>query len=280
LDELRAALELASEEELQDLTAILFSRKFNPLDYVHTPEPIEVQSQDRRAWLDALENRFRFLAADGMTVLRGRTSQVTYRQALIQVCKYLKIPYSHQLATVDLEAEVFLHLLGQVWKKLPEREKQKLTVRVQSHLLKSELQQPLPLLLQRDPLGLIFKGGSALAVTSLVKPIVLKQIARQFATHFATYQVAKQTAIKGTQAATTQFQNYVTLQMAQRGMTASAARYGAVRSIFAVVGPVMWTWFFADLGWRAIATNYGRIIPTIFALAQIRLTRTECWEPA
>jgi uncharacterized protein YaaW (UPF0174 family) len=42
----------------------------------------------------------------------------------------------------------------------------------------------------------------------------------------------------------------------------------------------MWAWFFADLGWRAIATNYGRIIPTIFALAQIRLTRAECWEPA
>ena len=70
---MRAALELATEEELQDLTAILFSRKFNPLDYVHTPEPIEVQSQDRKAWLDALEGRFRFLAADGMTVLRGRT---------------------------------------------------------------------------------------------------------------------------------------------------------------------------------------------------------------
>jgi uncharacterized protein YaaW (UPF0174 family) len=280
LDELRAALELASEEELQDLTAILFSRKFNPLDYVHTPEPIEVQSQDHRAWLDALENRFRFLAADGMTVLRGRTNQVTYRQALIQVCKYLKITYSNQLATVDLEAEVFLHLLGKVWKKLPEWEKAKLTVQVQSDLSKSELQQPLPLFLQRDPLGLIFKGGSALAVTSLVQPFVLKQIARQFAIHFATYEVAKQTVIKGSQAATTQFQSYVTLKIAQRGMTVSAARYGAVRSVFAVVGPVMWAWFFADLGWRAIATNYGRIIPTIFALAQIRLTRTECWEPA
>lgn len=55
MDELRAALELATEDELQDLTAILFSRKFNPLDYVQTPEPIEVQSQDRKAWLDALE---------------------------------------------------------------------------------------------------------------------------------------------------------------------------------------------------------------------------------
>ncbi|MHC5672620.1 YaaW family protein [Nostoc sp.] len=280
MDEMRAALELATEEELQDLTAILFSRKFNPLDYVHTPQPIEVQSQDRKAWLDALEGRFRFLAADGITVLRGRTGQVTYRQALVQVCKYLKIPYSNQLATIDLEAEVFLHLLGQVWKKLPEQEKQKLTVQVQRQLLKSELKQPLPLLLQSDPLGLLFKGGSAIAVTSVLQPLVLKQIARQFAIHFATYQVAKQAAITGSEAAATQFQSYVAMQMAQRGMTVSAARYGATRTMFAVIGPIMWTWFFADLGWRAIATNYGRIIPTVFALAQIRLTREECWEPA
>ncbi len=280
MDELRTALELATEEELQDLTAILFGRKFNPIDYVHTPEPIEVQSQDHKAWLDSLEGRFRFLAADGMTVLRGRTKQVTYREALIQVCKYLKIPYFRQLATVDLEAEVFLHLLGHVWKKLPEKEKQKLTVRVQQQLAKSEVNEPLPFSLQRDPLGLLFKGGSAIAVTSIIQPLLLKQIARQFAMHFATYQVAQQVAVEGGVLATAQFQNYVSLQMARQGMAVSAARYTAVRSVFAMLGPVMWGWFFADLGWRAIATNYGRIIPTIFALAQIRLTRTECWEPA
>jgi uncharacterized protein YaaW (UPF0174 family) len=280
LDELRAVLELATEEELQDLTAILFSRKFNPLDYVHTPEPIDVQSQGRKAWIDALEQRFRFLAADGMTVLRGRTKQVTYREALIQVCKYLKIPYSSELTTVDLEAEVFLHLLGHVWKKLPAKDKQKLTVRIQRQLAKAELSQPLPLTLQRDPLKLLFKGGSALAVTSVLQPLLLKQIARQFAMHFATYQVAKEAAIQGSGMVANQFQNYVAVQMAKRGMAVSATRYGVVRSMFAVLGPVMWGWFFADLGWRAIATNYGRIIPTIFALAQIRLTRAECWEPA
>jgi uncharacterized protein YaaW (UPF0174 family) len=280
LDELRAVLELATEEELQDLTAILFSRKFNPLDYVHTPEPIDVQSQGRKAWLDALEQRFRFLAADGMTVLQGRTKHVTYRQALIQVCKYLKIPYSSELTTVDLEAEVFLHLLGHVWKKLPAKDKQKLTVRIQRQLAKAELTQPLPLTLQRDPLGLLFKGGSALAVTSVVQPLLLKQIASQFAMHLATYQVAKEAAIQGSGVVANQFQNYVAVQMAKRGMAVNATRYGAVRSVFAVLGPVMWGWFFADLGWRAIATNYGRIIPTIFALAQIRLTRAECWEPA
>ncbi|CEJ45336.1 Uncharacterized protein apha_01870 [Umezakia ovalisporum] len=280
MDELRAALELATEEELQDLTAILFSRKFNPLDYVGTPEPIEVQSQNYKAWLDTLESRFRFLAADGMTVLRGRTSQVTYRQVLIQVYKYLKIPYSTELTTIDLEAELFLHLLGQVWKKLPEYEKQKLNHQMQRQLSQSEVKQPLPLLLQRDPLGLIFKGGSVLAVTSIIQPLVLQQIARQFAIQFAKYEVAKQAAIAGSQAATTQLKGYVALQMARRGMVINAARYGAVRSIFTFIGPVMWTWFFADLGWRAIATNYGRIIPTIFALAQIRLTRAEYWEPA
>ncbi|MDF5727298.1 MAG: YaaW family protein [Rhizonema sp. PD38] len=280
MDELRAALELATEDELQDLTAILFCRKFNPLDYVHTPEPIEVQSQDRVAWLDTLEGRFRFLAADGMTVLRGHTNQVTYRQALIQVCKYLKIRYSDSLTTIDLEAEVFLHLLGQVWKKLPEQDKQKLNARVQRQLAVSDLTEPLPLSLQRDPLGLLVKGGSALAVTSVLQPLLLKQIAQEFAIHFATYQMTKQAAIEGGVAATAQFQNYVASQMAQRGMAINAARYGAVKSVFAFLGPVMWAWFFADLGWRAIATNYGRIIPTIFTLAQIRLTRDESWQPA
>ncbi|MEB3179082.1 MAG: YaaW family protein [Nostocaceae cyanobacterium] len=280
MDELRAALELATEDELRDLTAILFGRKFNPLDYVHTPDPLEVQSQDRDAWLDALEGRFRYLAADGMTVLRGRTHQVTYRQALIQVCKYLKMPFSQHLSTTDLEAEVFLNLLGRVWKQLPVAEKKKLTVQVQQSLATSDNSPSLPLGFQRDPLGLILKGGSALAVTTIVQPIVLKQVARQFAMHFASYQVAKEAVIKGGAAAAGQFQNYVALQTARRGMALSAARYGAVRSVFTCLGPMMWAWFFADLGWRAISTNYARIIPTIFALAQIRLTRAECWEAA
>ena len=119
MDELRGALELATEEELQQLTELLFSRRFNPLDYFNTPQPIDVQSRDHEAWLDALEQRFRYLAADGLTVLRGRTHQVSYRQALIQVCRYLKISYSKNLSTTDLEAEIFLFLLGRAWERYP-----------------------------------------------------------------------------------------------------------------------------------------------------------------
>jgi uncharacterized protein YaaW (UPF0174 family) len=279
LDELRAALELATEEELSQLTDILFRRKFNPLDYVQTPEPIEIQSQDREAWLDALEQRFRFLAADGMTVLRGRTGEFTYRQALIQVCHYLKIPYSNKLTTTDLEAEIFLNLMGRAWKRLPASERKSLTVRVQRSLAQSKLSEPLPVHIQHNPMSLLIKGGSALAVSSILKPILLQQMARQCAIHFASYQVAKEAIVQGGAAAAAQFQNYLTLQTAKRGMALNAARYGATRSVFACLGPLMWGYFFADLGWRAIATNYGRIIPTIFALAQIRLTRAECWEP-
>ncbi len=281
MDELRAALELTTEEELQQLTELLFSRKFNPLDYVQTPAPIDVQSRDRQAWLDAVEQRFRYLAADGLTVLRGRTEQVTYRQALIQVCRYLKIPYSKQLSTTDLEAEVFLHLMGRAWKRLPSQEQQALTVRVQQAIVESKFSEPLPISAEKDPLGLLFKGGSALAVSSVLKPVLLKLMAHQFALHFATYQMAKQAVVAGTATAATQFQSYVAIQTARRGMAVSAARYGAARSVFSFLGPVLWTWFLADLGWRSISTNYARIIPTIFALAQIRLTRSECvWELA
>jgi len=279
LDELRAALELATEEELQQLTEILFRRRFNPLDYVKTPDLIDIQSQDREAWLDALEQRFRFLAADGMTVLKGRTKEFTYRQALIQVCHYLKIPYSKKLTTTDLEAEIFLNLMGKAWKRLPAWERKSLTVRVQRSLAESKLSQPLPVQIQHDPMAILLKGGSALAVSSILKPILLQQMARQFAIHFARYQVARETIVQGGAAAASQFQSYLALQTAKQGMALNAARYGATRSVFAFLGPILWGYFFADLGWRAIATNYGRIIPTIFALAQIRLTRGECWEP-
>lgn len=280
LDELRSALELATEDELQQLTQILFCRKFNPLDYLQTPDPIEVQSQDWETWIDSIETRFRYLAADGFTVLRGKTKQFSYRQALVRVCHYLKIPYSKRMATTDIEAEIFLHLIGKAWKRLPALEQKSLMTRIQRSLAESNTPEPLLVQLKQDSLDIILKGSSAIAVNSFLKPLILKQIAQQFAVHFATYQAATSALVRGGTAVAAQIQNRVVLQAAERGMAMSAARYGAVRTVFAFVGPVLWGWFLADLGWKAIATNYGRIIPVIFALAQIRLTRTECWEPA
>ena len=277
MDEFRAALELATEDELRELTEILFRPKFNPLDYVSTPTPLDVQSQDREEWLDAIDERFRFLAADGVTVLRRQTHQVSYRQILIQVCRYLKLPYMGSMSTMDLEAEIFLTLLNRAWKQLPKSEQTALSKRVQRSLSESSLAQQIPAALQKDPMSLVVKGGSAIAVNSVIRPLLLQQITRQFALHFAQYQVAQQAIAQGGIAATAQVQGQTAMYLARRGMAMTAARYSATRAAFAFVGSALWMWFIADLGWRTIATNYGRVIPIIFTLAQIRLTRSECY---
>ncbi|MGY6529770.1 MAG: YaaW family protein [Cyanobacterium sp.] len=274
VDEFRSALEVATEEELQQLTNILFCRRLNPIDYLQTPAPIDVQSQDLPFWLDTIEQRFRFLAADGVTVLKRRSHQVSYRQILIQVCRYLKIPYGVSMATIDIETEIFLHLLQKAWAKLPAQEQNSIRNEVIKSLADSNTPEPLPLRLQHDPLKIILKGSGVVAISSILKSWLLKKIAQQFALHFATYQVAKTGLIKGGVALASSFQNQFTLQVAKQGMLVNTARYTAVRGAFAFLGPALWACFFADLGWRAIATNYTRVIPVIFTLAQIRLTRT------
>jgi uncharacterized protein YaaW (UPF0174 family) len=269
MDELRSVLELATEDELQDLTQILFQRKFNPLDYLQGIDPVHVQNGNRIQWLDAIEERFRFLAADGMTVLRGGSQAVTYRQILVRVGRYLKCKFSSNLSTTDLEAEIFLHLLQQTWKKMPKRERRALVERIQSALQQSSA-DPLPLSCDPDPLRLIVEGGGVLALSSVISPLILRQVAQQFALHFAAHQAAVDLA-----AGSLQIQSQVMVQVARQGMKSAAVRYSVTRGVIAAVGSALWVGLVADLGWRTIATNYGRVIPIIFTLAQIRLTRSE-----
>jgi uncharacterized protein YaaW (UPF0174 family) len=270
LDELRAVLQLATEEELQQITQILFQPRFNPLDYWRTPQPLEIQSQSWEAWIDSLDKRFRYLAADGFTVLRGNTEKLSYRKILIQVCLYLKIPYSQQMSTTDIEAEIFLNLVSNAWKKLPVIEQQSLQNKVSNALANAKPPSPLPIQIQHNPLKIILAGSSLVAVNSLLKKWLLKHIAQQFSLHFARYQMAKTALIEGGAAV---IQSKFALNAAKKGMTSTITRYGATRTVLGLMGSVMWAWLIADLGWKAIATNYSRIVPTIFALAQIRLTR-------
>jgi len=272
VDELRAALELATNDELRELTEMLFARKFNPLDYVATPDPLSVQSRDREAWLDAIDRRFRYLAADGLTVLRGRFHEVTYRDVLVRVCQHLRLPYGETWTATELEAEIFLHLLDRAWKRLPKRQRAALTKDLQRSIATIPGVDAIPVALRRDPVRLLLEGGSAIALDAVVRPLVLRQIAQQFVTHMVRYQSA-QVAIAASGGAAAALETQVAAKMAQRGMMMTAARYGAAQTVLAVMGPLMWGWFFADLGWRTIATNYGRIVPAVFALAQIRMTR-------
>ncbi|MFN5765604.1 MAG: hypothetical protein ACK470_14690, partial [Pseudanabaena sp.] len=88
MDELSDVLALATDEELSQIADILFRRKFNPLDYFATPPIKELQSWDRDELIDAIAKRFKFLAADGLTVLRRKTDNVSYREVLERVCQH------------------------------------------------------------------------------------------------------------------------------------------------------------------------------------------------
>lgn len=274
MNELRSALELATDDELKTITDILFCRRFNPLDYAMRVDPLKVQSQSRPCWLDSLEQRFRFLAADGLTVLQRQTHCLEYRDILVRVCHFLKISYKQHWTTADLESEIFLYTLERIWTHLPHEQQAIVTQQVQRSLSAIKPHEALPEALMRDPVRLMLKGSGAIALSSVVRPWLLQQIARQFALHAARYQGAQQLLARGGTAALSQIQSRVALNMAKRGMVMSAARYGTVRGVLSVLGPALWIWFFADLGWRTIATNYGRIIPVVVTLAQIRLLRS------
>lgn len=273
MDELRSGLELATDEELHMMTELMFQPKFNPLDYLCTPQPVDVSSYDRTHQINLLDQRFRYLAADGFTVLQNRTHQVSYRRALLQVCRYLKIRRYQGLSVAELESEVFLVLLERTWKQLPEREQQAVDRQLHSAIATTQEFNQLPALLQENPTALLAKGGSALALSAVIRPWLLRQIAKQFALHMAQYQVAKQTLVKGGLTAAAQIQSKAAANVATQGMVKASARYGATRGLLSCLGPALWTWFLADLGWRAIATNYARVIPVVFTIAQIRLTR-------
>lgn len=275
MDELRSGLELATDDELHVMAELMFQRKFNPLDYLYTPPPVDVSKCDRTKQINLLEKRFRYLAADGFSVLQQRTEQVSYRQTLLRVCRYLKIRNYEGLSTSELEAEVFLVMLEKTWQQMPKKEKQIVERQLHSAIASTQEFEQLPRLLQQKPLSLLAKGGSAIALSAVIRPWLLKQIGKQITLHMARYQVARQAIVKGGLTATAQVQSRVAAKVATQGVVVSTARYGAMRGLLAFVGPALWTWFLADLGWRAVATNYGRVIPVVFALAQIRLTRTD-----
>ena len=273
MDELRTGLELATHDELAALAEVLFRPKFNPLDYWCTPSLQVVQSCDRTQRIVQIESRLRYLAADGLTVLRQDTHQLNYRTILLQLGRHLKLQLSAQLSTLDLEAEIFLQLLEKTWHRLTPRQQRQLQKRLTNELAQTEQFKSMSPQLQRNPMMLVLKGSSAVAVSSVIRPWLLRHIAQQFSIQLARYQIAQQ-SLRGAATLGANVQGRAAAHLASRGMALNAARYGAVRGVLSCLGPALWTWFIVDLGWRAIASNYTRVIPVIFTLAQIRLTRS------
>jgi uncharacterized protein YaaW (UPF0174 family) len=162
----------------------------------------------------------------------------------------LKLAYANSWSTADLESEIFLHLLERAWQQLPASHRDRLQNQINQGL-NGPPQTPMGWAgTGENTARLWLKGSTAIAVNTLL-PALLQE-------------VGPPSLVRG---------GTLALGVASRDLALGVTRYGVTRTALAWLGPALWTWFLADLGWRTIATNYGRVIPAVFSLAQIRLLR-------
>ncbi|ONK61294.1 uncharacterized protein A4U43_C08F28210 [Asparagus officinalis] len=282
--ELRAVLELATDDELFELEHILFGPSyFSPLlksitnrpDVDYIPEGDDIEGRDD--FIAHLESRFLFLAADARSTLRGW--RPSYRNVLLGVRRKLSVPCSRKLSTEDLEVEIFLHLLQEYssqdvdsfWNDMKFSNSQgNLEVGLSQwkvHGLAAfrvgakELKQ------------MILKGGGVVTLSKVFQ-LIAKRVSGKMLLEAANYEIKHEIIKRGGQLAAINLESRAALLAARKGLAGAASRYLGLRGMMMLVGPVLWGTFLADVVIQMLGTDYGRVLRAIYAFAQIRLTRT------
>ncbi|XP_042467211.1 uncharacterized protein LOC122050371 [Zingiber officinale] len=270
--ELRLVFELATDAELVELEHILFGPSFfSPLlksitrkqefSFTMADEYIE----EREDFIEHLESRFLYLAADARSTLRGW--RPSYKNILLNVKRKLGVRCSSKLSTEDLEVEIFLHLLSEY---------------------SSEEIDPVsfPSLDRKNEASLgALKGGAKEIQNVFVKGCgiltmarIFQLLARKFSgkllLEVANYEIKHEIVKKGGQLAAIKLEAKTAELIARQGLARAATRYAGIRSAMMLLGPIMWGTFLADVAIQMLGTDYARILRAIYAFAQIRLTRT------
>ncbi|KAK4283357.1 hypothetical protein QN277_000314 [Acacia crassicarpa] len=281
---LRAVLELATDSELYELETILFGPSyFSPLlksipsrtDFDRAMIGVDLQERDE--YISALESRFLFLAADARSTLRGW--RPSYRNVLLEVRKRLNIPCSSKLSTEDLEVEIFLHLLQDDASEKSETSVDLLDIGMASNVQDGQLSQWKAQVLAAVKVGagefqsMILRGGGIFTVTKIYQ-LLTRKLSGKVLSEAANYQIKKELMKKGGQLAVVNLESRAALLAARQGFLGAASRYVGIRSMMSLLGPVLWGTFLADLVIQMLGTDYARIMRAIYALAQIRVTRT------
>ncbi|XP_010416153.1 PREDICTED: uncharacterized protein LOC104702042 isoform X2 [Camelina sativa] len=272
--ELRLVFELATDSELYELEKILFGPSyFSPLlksipnkgggDRLMIGQDIEVRDD----FIEALESRFLFLAADARSTLRGW--RPSYRNVLLAVRNNLNIPCSNQLPTEDLEAEIFLYLVDNY-----SSEASGVFPGLWENSEVSEAKGSLELGLSKWKVELLAAlQVGATEVQSMILKLAKKLSGKVF-TEAANYQIRKEMLKKGGQLAAVNLESRAALLAAKHGFAGAASRYIGLKTAMQLLGPMMWGTLLADLVIQMLETDYARIIRAIYAFAQIRITRT------
>ncbi|RID75024.1 hypothetical protein BRARA_B02093 [Brassica rapa] len=287
--ELRLVFELATDSELYELENILFGPSyFSPLlksipnkgggggERLMIGEDIEV----RDGFIQSLESRFLFLAADARSTLRGW--RPSYRNVLLAVRNKLSIPCSSHLPTEDLEAEIFLFLVDNfsseasgvfpgLWDSSQASEVQG-SLEVGLSKWKVELLAALEVGAS-EVQSMILKGGGMITFAKIYQ-LLAKKLSGKVIIEAANYQIRREMLKKGGHLAAINLESRAALIAAKHGFVGAASRYLGLRTVMQLVGPMMWGTLLADLVIQMLETDYARILRAIYAFAQIRITRT------
>ncbi|CAL9031768.1 unnamed protein product [Prunus brigantina] len=287
--ELRSVLELATDSELYELERILFGPSyFSPLlksimsrtnvDYAMIEEDLE----EREEFLSTLESRFLFLAADARSTLRGW--RPSYRNVLLAVRKELNIPCSSKLSTADLEAEIFLHLLRDYSRHVEESgsfqgllefsEPSDAQHSLQLGLSQWKVQALTALKVSATELRSMFLKGGGIFTLAKIYQLLARKLSGKVFLEAANYQLKRDFVRKGGQLAAINLESRAAFLAAKQGFAGATSRYLGLRSMMALLGPVLWGTFLADVVIQMLGTDYARILRAIYAFAQIRITRT------
>ncbi|WOL06618.1 hypothetical protein Cni_G15352 [Canna indica] len=282
--ELRLVLELATDAELIELEQILFGPSFfSPLlksitsrqdvGYFVDGEYIE----EREDFIEHLESRFLYLAADARSTLRGW--RPSYRNILLRVKRKLGVPCSNKLSTEDLEVEIFLHLLSEhssdevypisfasVDKKLSSNHgslevglsQRKVLARGVLKVGAKELQD------------IVMKGCGMLAVARIYQ-LLARKVSGKMLLEAANYELKHEMIKRGGRLAASSLEFKAAELFARQGLARAASRYLGLRSAMMLLGPLMWGTFLADVVIQMLGTDYARILRAIYAFAQVML---------
>ncbi|XP_042474168.1 uncharacterized protein LOC122056325 isoform X2 [Zingiber officinale] len=243
--ELRLVFELATDAELVELEHILFGPSFfSPLlksitrkqEFSFTMDDEYIE--EREDFIEHLESRFLYLAADARSTLRGW--RPSYKNILLNVKRKLGVRCSSKLSTEDLEVEIFLHLLSEysseeidpvsfpsLDRKLPSNHGS-LEVGISKWKVLA--------------LGAL-KGGAKELQNVFVKGCGMLTMARIF-------QLGGQLAAIKLEAKTAEL-------IARQGLARAATRYAGIRSAMMLLGPIFLLQHVGDISGRRCHPNAG-----------------------
>ncbi|KAJ9531628.1 hypothetical protein QJQ45_021777 [Haematococcus lacustris] len=280
--ELWQVLDLCSNEELEAIynelhTVSLLSPVVKSLMTENEPPLLEQRGRPavsgalQPSVMHKIEARFRFLAADSNSLLRG--ARPSYREALLAIRERLGVRCSSNLSTFDLETELFLHIL------------QHCVEHVQGpgdlggahEAAAVALQEGDGMSQQSEPSSSSsHEGGGAWGAWAqrFTAPIRfgLDELGPALVKLGSAYDGVGASALGavargGGGAVASAWGRQAALEAAQKGLTVATARYSAVQPLLAeqgmlsFLGPVMWGWLAVDLALKSIGTDYARITP-------------------